>query len=131
MQLSRRRQASLAEDGLDLGIQGLSLRCLPINCTEAFDVHLFACLLHCIAPLLQSALRKVLLGSCGCSLTHNLPTLALDKGSFCQAAHRLLLLALEDCSLSTLALGDDADFLHLLQALHGLLNCCLHGLHGG
>merc|ERR1719226_445032 len=66
------------------------------------------------------------LPSSGCSLAHDLSTLALGQGILRQAAHRLHLLALEDCSLGKPAPGDDADFLDLL---HGLHRGCLHGLH--
>merc|ERR1719264_625630 len=126
---SGQRLASLAEDGFSLGIQSLPLRRLPVHCTKAGHAQLLARLLHCIAPLLQCALRIILLGSCGCSLTHDLSTLALDQCLLRQAANCLRFLALEDCSFSILSPCDDAHFLHPLHSLHRLHGSCLHRLH--
>merc|ERR1719384_1794552 len=118
---------SLAEDGFSLGIQSFPLRRLPVHCAKAGHAQLLARLLHCIAPLLQCALRPILLGSCGCSLTHDLSALALDQCLLRQAANGLRFLALEDCRFSILSPCDDAHFLHLLHGLHCCLHCWLAG----
>merc|ERR1719384_2881062 len=126
---SRQHQASLAEDGFSLSIQSLPLRRLPVHCTKARHAQLLARLLHCIAPLLQCALRPILLGSCRCSLTHDLSTLALGQCLLRQATNCLRFLALEDCRFSILSPCDDAHFLHLLHSLHRFHGSCLNRFH--
>merc|ERR1711920_597219 len=122
-------QSSLAEDCFSLGIQSFPLCGLPVHCTKPLDAQLLACLLHCIAPLLQCALRPILLATCRCSLTHDLSALALGQCRLRQAADCLRFLAVEDCSFGSLASGYDAHFLHLLHSLHGFHWSCLHRLH--
>merc|ERR1719356_523437 len=98
------------EERLHLGIQRLSLRCFASDRAEAFDSELLACLLACIAPLLQRAGGKLLLGGGGRLLAHDLAGFALHHIRLRQAARRLNLGSAEDRSSRTLALGDFADF---------------------
>merc|ERR1719343_1509565 len=123
------RRASLAENGLSLGIQSLPLRGLSTDCAEALDAQRLARLFASITPLLQGASGPVLLRSRGRSLAHDLSGLALDQGRLGQTTNCLHLPATEDCSLGRPSPRDDADLLHLL---HGLLHggfLCLHALH--
>merc|ERR1712113_340341 len=63
------RRASLAENGLSLGIQSLPLRGLSTDCAEALDAQRLARLFVCITPLLQCASGPVLLRSRGRAMT--------------------------------------------------------------
>merc|ERR1712004_445164 len=128
-------RASLAKDGLDLGIQRFALRCLATHSTETSDAQLLARLLERNTPLLQCALCKRPFASRRGSLAHDLARLALDQRGFRKATHSLRLLALEDCSPGILALRDDAHFFDLHGCLHGWLHRwfrgCLHGFPFG
>merc|ERR1712151_231306 len=111
------RAPSLAgNDGLDLGMQRPSLSSLAADWAETFDSQLLACLLHGLHPFLQGAGRKCLLRLRGSTLAHHLAPLVLEQRALGQAAHGLLLPALEDKRFGQLALPN-------LANLHDLFHC--------
>merc|ERR1712241_253172 len=108
---------SLAESGLDLGIQRFPLRRLATHRAEPSNLEFLASLLGRIRPFLQSTARELLLAQCRSGLAHDFARLALRQLLLGQAANGLHPLAAEDRS----PLPDLLDLL----GLHGF-----HGLHG-
>merc|ERR1719203_1594622 len=80
---------SLAEYGLDLGIQRLPLCCLATNRAKPSNLELLASPLGRIRPLLQSTLREILLAGCRCGFAHDLAALVLRQFVLGQAARSL------------------------------------------